>query len=207
MIKNIIFDLGGVLVGLNRSACIEAFTKIGFPGFDQILNEYLQGGFFLEYEKGEISTDEFRDIIRSYIDPEIRESITDLQIYQAMGSFLDIIPQYKLDLIISLKKSYRIFMLSNSNPIAIDVVRPYFERDGLVLEDYFDKLYLSYQMKMAKPDPEIFKSLLSDSGIKAEETLFIDDSPANIATAANLGFETILFIPGENLNNAIKRVL
>ncbi|MDP3453710.1 MAG: HAD family phosphatase [Bacteroidales bacterium] len=207
MIKNIVFDLGGVLVGLNRDACIKAFSNIGFPGFDKILNEYVQGGFFLDYEKGMITTEEFRDIIRGYIEPEIREGITDSQINQAMGSFLDRIPEYKLDLILSLKKSYRIFMLSNTNPIAMDVVRPYFERDGLLLEDYFEKLYLSFEMMLAKPDPRIFKALIFDSGVKSEETLFIDDSPSNIASAADLNFKTLLFSPEQNLYDEIKKVL
>jgi len=207
MIKNIVFDLGGVLVGLNRGACEEAFRRIGFNDFGKILNEYVQGGFFLEYEKGEISTEEFMDIVRSYIDPQIRESVTDLQILGAMGAFLEDIPGYKLDYLIELKKRYRLFMLSNTNPIAIEIVRPLFLTKGIPLESYFDKLFLSYQMKLAKPDDVIFEKVIESAVICASETLFVDDSPLNIETAKRLGYKTLLFNPSDNLIDEVNKLL
>ncbi len=207
MIKNIVFDLGGVLVGLNRGACEEAFRRIGFNDFGKILNEYVQGGFFLEYEKGAISTEEFMDIVRSYIDPQIRESVTDLQILGAMGAFLEDIPGYKLDYLIELKKRYRLFMLSNTNPIAIEIVRPLFLTKGIPLESYFDKLFLSYQMKLAKPDDVIFEKVIESAVICASETLFVDDSPLNIETAKRLGYKTLLFNPSDNLIDEVNKLL
>ena len=207
MIKNIVFDLGGVLVGLNRGACEEAFRRIGFNDFGKILNEYIQGGFFLEYEKGEISTEEFMNIVRSYIDPQVRESVTDRQIIDAMGAFLEDIPDYKLDYLLELKKRYRLFMLSNTNPIAVEIVRPLFLTKGIPLESYFEKLFLSYQMRMVKPDDEIFENVLISSEIIASQTLFVDDSPMNIETAKKLGFKTLLFNPSDNLTDEVNKIL
>lgn len=194
-------------MGLNRGACEEAFRRIGFNDFGKILNEYVQGGFFLEYEKGEISTEEFMNIVRSYIDPQIRESVTNTQIVGAMGAFLEDIPAYKLDYLIELKKRYRLFMLSNTNPIAIEIVRPLFLTKGIPVESYFDILFLSYQMKMAKPDDEIFEKVIESAEICASETLFVDDSPLNIETAKRLGYKTLLFNPSDNLKDEVNKML
>ena len=203
MIKNIVFDLGGVLVPLNRRACEDAFHAIGFEDFGKILNEYVQGGFFLEYEKGSITTGEFRDILRGYIE----NKVTNDEIDSAMGSFLEIISDDKLELLISLKKKYRLYMLSNTNEIAMKVVRPFFNKGILTINDYFDHLFLSYEMKMAKPDREIFVKMTNDASFKPSETLFIDDSPANIQTANELGFKTLLFKHDMNLKTEVENLL
>jgi len=207
MIKNIVFDLGGVLVGLNRRACEEAFRIIGFNDFGKILNEYVQGGFFLDYEKGEISTKEFMDIVRSYIKPGMRESVTDQQIVDAMGAFLEDIPDYKLDYLLALKNRYRLFMLSNTNPIALERVRPYFLKKGIPVESYFEKLFLSYEMRMAKPDNEIYEKVLTSAKLSASQTLFVDDSPLNIEKAKKLGYKTLLYSPSDNLINEVDKLL
>ncbi|MDO9680521.1 MAG: HAD family phosphatase [Bacteroidales bacterium] len=203
MIKNIVFDLGGVLVPLNRRACEDAFHAIGFDDFGKILNEYVQGGFFLEYEKGAITTSEFRDILRSYIENEV----TNDQIDFAMGSFLEVISDDKLEFLISLKKKFRLYMLSNTNEIAMRVVRPFFNKGNLTINDYFDKLFLSYEMKMAKPDSDIFIKMANDASFEASETLFIDDSPANIQTAQCLGFHTLLFNHDMNLKTEVEKLI
>ncbi len=51
MIRNIVFDLGGVIITLDRQACVDSFKKLGFKDFDDILNDFVQDGFFLEFEK------------------------------------------------------------------------------------------------------------------------------------------------------------
>ena len=58
------------------------------------------------------------------------------------------------------------------------------------MEDYFDRIYLSYQMKMVKPDTEIFRAVLADADIRPEETLFLDDSETNCQSAQALGIHT-----------------
>ena len=88
MIKNIIFDLGGVIVGLDKQNCIDSFSAIGFDDFGRIINEYVQDGFFLDFEKGKIGSEEFRENIRK----DIHGIVSDEQIDSAMAAFLPGIP-------------------------------------------------------------------------------------------------------------------
>ncbi|PKP43364.1 MAG: HAD family phosphatase [Bacteroidetes bacterium HGW-Bacteroidetes-10] len=195
MIKNIIFDLGGVLVRLDKQRCIAAFTQIGHEDFGRIINEYFQEGFFMDYEKGTINTDEFR----AYVRKGIVGIATDAQIDEAMAAFLPEIPIEKLNALLDYKKSYRVFLLSNTNPVAIDTVKPMFEKGGFKMEEYFEKMYLSYEMKLAKPDIRIFEKVLEDSVLIPEETLFVDDSPVNLEAAQTLGIKTALILQENDL--------
>ncbi len=200
MVKNIVFDLGGVIVPLNREACNRAFSNIGFKDFNSLLNDYVQEGFFLQYEKGLLTTSEFRDIIRSHIDPLMTKGkVTDLEIDKSMGAFLERISFEKILLLEKLKEKYRVFLLSNTNPIAINVVKEYFREHGKNMNDCFEKMFLSYEMNLAKPDPKIFEEMLTDGGMVASQTLFIDDAPANIEIAKESGIQTYLFGKDDSL--------
>jgi len=196
MIKNIVFDLGGVFVGLNRARCLESFRKIGFFDFENTLSEYHQGGYFLDYEKGFISSEEFRSIIRR----GVNRPLADDEIDSALVSFLEEIPEYKIDMLVSLRdKGYDIYLLSNSNEICIRKVREFFAGYGIDFDTFFVKKFLSYEMKMAKPDAEIFLKVLENAGIRAEETLFVDDYLPNIESASKIGFKTLLYHVKDNL--------
>lgn len=207
MIKNIVFDLGGVLVGLNRKACTDAFSSIGFDGFGDILNDYIQGGFFLKYELGEVSTGTFREWIRDQIKPELRDEIKDADIDKAMGAFLESVPDYKLDLLLELRSQYRVFLLSNTNPIALEVVKPYFIYKNRQFDDFFEHSFLSFEMGLAKPDREIFITILKMASLNPSETLFIDDSSININMAETLGIKTLLYNDEMNLEIEVKNRL
>lgn len=194
-IKNIIFDMGGVLIDLDRETCIEEFRKLGFPEADEMLNTYRQKGIFKDLEMGTVSPQELYD----YISSEVGHHIPSEKIDKALCAFLVGLPTYKLDMLLHLRKQYRVFMLSNTNALMMPyIARTYFTQQGLTVEDYFDRLFLSYEMGMLKPDPEIFEAVLNETGIKAEETLFIDDAEPNIETALSLGFRTYLAAPKED---------
>lgn len=207
MIKNIVFDLGGVIVPLNRDACNSAFSEIGFKDFDKILNNYVQEGFFLQYEKGEINSHQFRSIIRDNMLAPFKKSVSDIDIDNAMGAFLDEIPAERIELLTSLRKVYKLFMLSNTNPIAISFVKKLFRKAGKEMDDCFDQIFLSYQMKMAKPSKEIFTNMMEQANMIPQETLFIDDAPINIESATQIGIQTLLYIPGTNLVTEVKALL
>ena len=203
MIKNIIFDLGGVLVKLDKDLCIKAFTKIGHPDFGRIINEYFQEGFFMDYEKGLISTEEFRDKVRE----NMETFASDIEIDKAMAAFLPELPLNKLKALQNYSKNYRIFLLSNTNPIAVETVKPMFLLGGQEMSDYFEKMYLSFEMKCAKPDPKIFSMLLEDAGINPEESLFVDDSITNLEAASEFGIKTAHIIQENDLMNDLKPFL
>lgn len=207
MIKNIVFDLGGVLVPLNRSRCVKAFKEIGYDDFNSVIDEYLQEGFFLDYERGKISSKQFRDIIRQNINTENRASVSDRDIDAAMKLFLDPVSDANLEFLFSLRKDYRVFLLSNTNPIAINAAKPYFAKKGREMEDYFEHMFLSYEMKLVKPEKEIFKRMLKEGNMKEGQTLYIDDSPANIRTSKELGIVSVLYSPGADLEELVRRYL
>lgn len=187
MYRNIIFDLGGVLLKLDKTACIRAYNDLGYSGFDKVLSEFHQSGFFLEFEKGNISTEKFRELIRENCRPDV----TDIQIDDAMSSFLIEIPKVKLDYILELKQNFNTYILSNTNPVAMKYVLPMFTIDGLTINDYFDELFLSYKLNLAKPDPEVFKYVINKLHLNPSETLFIDDAQSNLDTAETLGINTL----------------
>lgn len=194
-IKNLLVDFGGVLINLDRQRCIDNFRKLGLPDIEKQLGLYAQNGLFMQHEKGEISSAGFRAEIRK----QINKPVTDQQIDAAWNSFLMDIPTYKLDLLLKLREKYVVYLLSNTNEIhwswACENVFPY---RGFRVEDYFEKIYLSYQMKMVKPDAEIFRAVLEDANIEPKETFFIDDSTANCETARLLGLSTYTPRPGED---------
>jgi putative hydrolase of the HAD superfamily len=101
-----------------------------------------------------------------------------------------------------LRKKYRLYLLSNTNPIIMDwALSADFPANGRILSDYFDKMYLSFQMGITKPDRRIFDRMIADAGMIPSETLFIDDSPANVATAARLGMKTCCPKNGEDFRH------
>lgn len=203
MIKNLVFDLGGVIVPLNRIACLRAFDEIvGYKDFGEILSSYRQMGFFDKFECGNISAKEFRSIIRLNALPMKNGKphiVTDREIDYSLNRFLLDIPQDKIETLLFYRGDYRMFLLSNTNPIGFAKCKELFLDKGYKMEYFFEELFLSYKMKVAKPSPEIFIKMLAKADIKAEETLFIDDAPANIEAANALNFKTLLYNPKDDL--------
>jgi len=198
-IKTIIFDLGGVLVDLDVDACICRFHELGFLNAHEYLNAYLQKGIFLEMEEGKITDDEFYDKFRAL---SINKDITNEQIAEAWCSIVIGLSDYKLDLLLELRKKYRVFLLSNTNRIVESYyARHFFTKQGLTIDDYFDRRYVSYEIGLVKPYHDIYKYLIADSGIDPQEALFLDDGEKNITAAKELGFQTYLVAPQEDFRH------
>ncbi|MGL5787073.1 MAG: HAD family hydrolase [Bacteroidales bacterium] len=194
-IKNIVFDLGGVLINLNRQRCIDAYKALGYADAENLLGNYRQEGLFLLLEEGRISPEEFRNAIRK----EIKQEVTDKQLDDALMQFLLDLPAYKLELLRRLKKDYKVYMLSNTNKIMFDHIVPhYFGQNGTTIDDYFDGLFLSFEMGVAKPDKKIFEMMIEQGQLVPEETLFIDDSSLNTDAASDLGFYVYTAEPEED---------
>lgn len=196
-VKNLIFDFGGVLINLDLPQCIQNIKDLGIPDVEQYLSNFGQKEFFLDYEKGNIDTPTFRNEIRKLAEKPIEDS----QIDAAWCSFLCDIPLEKLELLTKLREKYNLYLLSNTNPLHIEVsAAGEFAKVGKTIHDFFDKCYFSYRMKMVKPDIEIFKTMLSDSQLVPDECLFLDDGQKNIEVASSLGIRTYLVSPHENLD-------
>lgn len=204
MVRNIVFDLGGVLINLNRIKCLRAFDEIvGYKDFGAILSAYRQIGFFEKFETGEISARQFRNIIRLNSNParnggEKRE-VTDRDIDYSLNCYLYDLPQDKIETLLFYRTEYRLFLLSNTNPIAMVRVREMFEEKGYRMEELFERIFLSYQMKDIKPNHSIFNQMARKASIDPRETLFVDDSPANVRAAEELGYFGLVYQPREDL--------
>jgi glucose-1-phosphatase len=196
-ISTLIFDFGGVLIDLDMNQSILNFKKLGVENVENYLSNFGQSGFFMQLEKGKISTEEFRSEIRKLT----TNTITDKEIDDAWNAFLVRIPSEKLDIVYQLRKKFRVIMLSNTNAIHFPYAeRTFFSYKNRGIDEYFDKCYRSYDMKMAKPDAEIFEAILSQEQVAANQCLLLDDGPKNIEQAQKLGFQTYFVDPKEDLS-------
>ncbi len=188
IIKNIIFDFGGVLVDLDKQVCVDAFERIGAHEISGYVDECRQEDLFHDLEIGSISVAEFCDEVRR----KSQCTATDEAICDAWNALLVGIPRRRLQALLSLRDRYRLFLLSNTNAIHWEKAQTrLFPMDGYGLDDYFEETYLSYELHLLKPGSEIFDYLLADAGINANETLFLDDSAANCKGAAQVGIHAL----------------
>ncbi len=202
-IKNLLFDLGGVIMDIERERCVEALTALGMEGANEMLGLYVQSGPFLKLEEGEMSPHEFCDEVRRRI-PGGGGDVTDEQVHEALNAFLIGIPAHRLVELRMLRNDFGIYLLSNTNPIMYhSKIAECFRAEGREMSDYFDGRVTSFESHLAKPSRAIFEYAIENLGIKPEETLFIDDSQKNLDAAAEVGFETALVVPGSEFIDAI----
>lgn len=200
-IKNIVFDLGGVIITLSREEAVRRFKAIGLDSAEELLDPYHQKGVFLALEEGRISREEFYQEVNKLAGKQLAPADIDYALY----GFLVDLPAYKLEMLEELRKKYKLYLLSNTNPIIMEWAHtPALWGYPKVLKDYFDKMYLSYEMGATKPARSIFEQLIADSGIIPEETLFIDDGPANVQIGRELGMKTYQPENGEDFRQLFK---
>ena len=137
-----------------------------------------------------ISSQDFREELKKQCKP----GTSDADIDAAWNAMLLDLPKKRLDLLLNIKNTYRTFLLSNTNEIHMVFINNYLQKMFQIknLEKHFEKVYLSYEVKMRKPDAEIFELILNQNNLLKEETLFIDDSLQHVDSARSLGLSTIL---------------
>ena len=195
MIKNIIFDLGGVIENLDITLTIRAFKDLGVNDFDSLYTQAKQINLFDKWDRGEIDSAEFRDGIRTITGLPLKDE----QIDDAWNAMLLSTPYSRLQLLERVKSRYQTFLLSNTNIIHIDIFnKRMFEDHGVNnFARYFERIYLSYEVGMRKPEKGIFELVLNYNTLLPQETLFIDDTKHHIQSASDLGIKTYFFKPGE----------
>lgn len=200
-IKNIIFDWGGVLIDVTMDKFMAECNAAGISFRENEITGTHKAGFFLEYELGKISDDELRNELRR----RAGRDITDSELNRIWNTMIEKVPEEKLELLYELRNKYNLYILSNTNGIHWDNVAPeVFRYKGLGINDFFKQVFLSHKMHLAKPDREIYIKALAEAGIKAEETLFIDDSLINCNAAQTVGINAVHYIPGEDLSKIFK---
>lgn len=187
-IKNIVFDFGGVIVGLDFNQSVKSFQALGLKDAAERLDPYTQHGIFGDMEIGRISDDDFRRELSKLVGREL----TWQECRHAWLAFIKELPEENLQTLRRLRtEGYRLILLSNTNPYVMDwAMSPGFDGRGHSVRDYFDAIYLSYQCRIMKPSEDLFRHMLYKEQIQADETLFLDDGPKNTAAAARLGFHT-----------------
>jgi putative hydrolase of the HAD superfamily len=193
-IKNILFDLGGVLYHIDYGLTIKAFEKLGIKNFHEHFSQQQQNSLFDRLETGKISEEGFIKEMKALLPHCTRE-----EIINAWNALLIGFPQKNIQLIQDLSKQYRLFLLSNTNAIHIKRINKLLYEDYNLksLDPLFDKVYLSHQIGMRKPNSETFEWVLKDAGILAQETLFIEDSIQHIESASKVGIQTQLWRSNE----------
>ena len=184
-IKNIIFDLGVVILNVDYQLTIDAFCELGAEYLDKHYTNLKQDKFFDDFETGKITAHEFRNIIRK----KLQINITDKEIDEAWNKMLIELPSERLILLKKLKKQYRLFCLSNTNEIHLEAFKNLIrDQHGLdSFKDYFDKEYYSNLIGYKKPDPHVYKLILKENQLKPAETLFIDDVLQHVQGAEKTG--------------------
>ena len=203
MIKNIIFDLGGPLVDIDYNLTSKAFKNLGAHNFDEMYTQAKQTELFDLYETGKISSNEFRQQLKSIL---CIEHIANDDFDNAWNSMIIDFSPKKLSLLKKLKNKYRLFLYSNINEIHIDCVNKIIYKSCQInnLNSFFEKIYLSHLCGFRKPHPESFIKILQDNHLAAEETLFIDDSKQHIFGAQSAGIKAILLTRDLSIDDAVK---
>ena len=206
-INTIVFDLGGVLIDLNVPRCVGNFKRLmGEENVRNILGIDDEGEGVVavsaatrqlmhDYEYGNITTDEFLHSLQEYC----YEGTTIEDIRAAWMSMLADLPQGKLDYIASLRKAgYRTILLSNSNQLHWDPIWEQYH-----LGDYFDAVFASQYLHMAKPNKEIFDYVVREAKVDCAHTIYVDDLEKNRKAGEQFaGWQTVAGV--DELKNILK---
>jgi putative hydrolase of the HAD superfamily len=196
-VKNIIFDLGGVILNLDNRRTEEAFTALGVANFREYFGHGFADSFFKEYEIGRITDRQFIDSVRQLTGL----GVPDQAIIDSWNALLLDFPRERIQLLKNLRKSYRLFLFSNTNALHLAALRQIWSAtfDSGSLEDCFEKTYYSHLLGMRKPDRESFQHILLENGLNGEETMFVDDAKVNVEGAERAGLRGLFLPPGITL--------
>lgn len=187
-IKNLIFDLGGVIINLNTSLTIKAFAELSGRSLEEVIKFSTTEPAFHLYEKGQITDADFRAVIRTLTS----KPLDDTSIDKAWNAMILDLPIEHIKLLRSLKERHNIFLLSNTNNIHMECVNDVRIKASV---ESFDQLfhydYYSHIMGKRKPDANIFEQVLEENNLDPAQTLFLDDNYDNINGASNLGINTL----------------
>ncbi len=188
LIRNIIFDFGGVICNIDFKLSELKFKELGFKGFDPSYSVGDQEDVFRRLEGGKISVREFIDNLKKHLKP----GLSDDEILTAWNAMILDIPPQRVRLLEEVRKSYRTFILSNSNEIHYHKYQGDFKQHFgyQSFEELFEKTWFSFQIHLQKPSKEVFEYVIRNGNLNPSETLFIDDSIQHVEAAATVGLRT-----------------
>lgn len=185
---NIVFDYGGVIVNLKENFTRDTLLSLGVPRLRMwwyrkriklLVREFING-----LRPTEDIIDDLLEILGKNVNRQKLQPIID--------SFTGELPESRLKRIKELRKTHRVFLLSNINDVLWKNAVKEMKALGYTPEELFDHTFLSYEMKVAKPDCHIYEKVIAESGIVPERTLFLEDRKENVEAACRLGIHGIL---------------
>lgn len=185
----IIFDLGNVIIDLDYQNALNVIKDLVPESAHPRIDDFYLTDFHRDYEKGLLHSDAFRNEVRTYLELDFEDQKVD----DLWNCLLGKIPAERLKLIEKLRENYQVGVLSNTNVIHIHAVNSILQRDHGIenFDPIFDWVFLSHEMGLSKPSPEIYEKMLMDLGTSAEKVLFFDDLKANVDGAASVGINAV----------------
>ena len=199
MIKNIIFDLGGVIYDIRYENIPEAFARMGAGNLVSLYSKAKQTDFIDRYEEGLISSDDFCEEIRRLSEVPL----TNEQIKEAWNAILIDVPVPRVDLLLKLKERYNLYLFSNTNQFNYDCFTAHLKQKyGFdFFETIFKAAYFSHILHIRKPKVEGFQRIMQEQQLNPAETLFIDDSPQHVEGARRCGLQAYHLKDGETIES------
>lgn len=203
-IRNVIFDLGGVIINLDPQRTIQEFNKISRLPFEELYSQASQTELFNLFDKGRISDFDFFAALRK----EIGYDGAEIDLLYAWNAMLLDVPEERLDLLVKMKQNYNTFLLSNTCEPHISAFEGqlYIDHGVKNFNDYFNEVYYSCRLGMRKPDKEIFEMVLKKNKLKPEETVFIDDSIQHVKGAGECGIKAYLLPKNMEVGELLKEL-
>lgn len=188
-VKNIIFDLGGVLINIDYKATENAFKQAGIKNFDELFSQAKQTRLFDNLEKGQVDHVTFKDGLRLLSNVYLSDKAID----DAWNAMLLDFPKHRIELLQKVRKNYKTYLLSNTNELHISAFEHLIEKEYNIADfsSLFDKLYYSCRVGLRKPDKEIFEMVIQENKLNPQETLFVDDSIQHVQGAISVGLNAV----------------
>lgn len=192
-VKNIIFDLGGVIMDIDVKRTLHAFSRLGIKNIHEYFGHGFADSFFSDHEAGRLSDADFLSEIKKLLE----EDLDDKAVIDAWNALLLRFPPERIELLRSLKSRYRLFLYSNTNEIHYQKFSEIYQGsfDGR-LEDLFEKTYFSHVLGHRKPDLDGFRQIIEENGLELQQTLFVDDALINVEAAITTGMKGLYMPPG-----------
>ena len=195
-VKNIIFDLGGVILNIDLRKTQDAFTALGIKNIDEVFRMGHVDSFFKSYETGAIDDATFIASVQNLAGIKLTAEI----VIEAWNALLIDFPPERINFLKKIRSKYRLFLLSNTSALHHIRFHEIFKQEfGGSLDDLFEKAYYSHIIKLHKPDTASYQLIVDENRLDPGETLFIDDSPANVQGAERAGLKGMYLEPGKTI--------
>jgi len=197
-VKNIIFDLGGVLINLNYQLTRAAFENLGIANFNDLYTQHHANPLFEQLEVGAIEPEAFYEALRE----ATGLTLTNSQIETAWNAMLLDFPIERLLWLDQIKNKYNIYLFSNTNAIHYKAFTSIYAQTAPLIglntdfNHFFKTAYYSHTLGQRKPELAAFEAVIQDAKLDPAQTLFIDDTISNIEGAQKAGLRTIFLSGG-----------